>query len=202
MYTRINFIFLIASLILLAGISGCGTPSSNFFILTPANDYKPSNTGAESNIGIGIGNIELPDYLRKPQIVTYSKNNEITFDEYNRWAEPLDENITRILTENLAVMIPTNNIYLFMWPKENPNIFQISIGIDMFGLLPDSTVVLNTRWSISGSNKKSLLLTEKSEYKEKAASLDYGHISSIMSNLIAKLSEDIASEVKRQAEKN
>ncbi|VAX15461.1 hypothetical protein MNBD_IGNAVI01-431 [hydrothermal vent metagenome] len=201
MHTRINFVFLIASLILIAGIYGCGTPASNFFILTPDNDYEPRSTGTESHIGIGIGNIELPDYLRKPQIVTYSKNNEITFDEYNRWAEPLDENITRILTENLAAMIPTNNIYLFMWPKEDPNIFQISISIDRFGLLPDSNVVLNTRWSITGSNKKSLLLTEKSEYKEKAVSLDYGHISSIMSNLIGKLSEDIASEIKRQAEK-
>lgn len=202
MHTRINFIFLIASFVLIVSIYGCGTSASNFFILTPDNDYKPTNTSAESHISIGIGDVELPDYLRKPQIATYSKNNEITFDEYNRWAEPLDENIARILIENLSAMIPTDNIYLFMWPKEDPNIFQISISIDRFGLLSDSTVVLNTRWSISGSNKKSLLLTEKSEYQEKVVSLDYGHISSIMSNLIAKLSEDVASEVKRQAERN
>lgn len=201
MRTRIKLNLIIIMLILMVILNNCGSPASSFFILTPTDGYEQSHVG-KSDISIGIGSIELPDYLRRPQILTYSKNNEILFDEYNRWVEPLEENFTRVVVENLSALIPTNNIYLFMWPKEDPNIFQITIKVDQFGLNSDSTVVLDARWSVSGNNKKSLLLTEKSSYREKTESLEYGQITLIMSKLTGDLCKDIASEVKRKAANN
>lgn len=202
MQTRAKINLLIGLLLLMTILYNCGSPASNFFILTPTDGYEQSKTVSTSDISVGIGNLEFPDYLRIPQIVTYSKNNEILFDEYNRWAEPLEENFNRVLVENLSVLIPTNNIYLFMWPKEDPNIFQITIKVDQFGFHSDSTVILDARWSVSGSNKKSLLLTEKSSYNQKVSSSDYSQITLIMSELIGNLSEDIASEIRTRASKN
>ena len=165
----------------------CGTSASNFYILTPNNNYQQINSNSESDISIGIGSLEFPDYLLKPQIVTYTKNNEIFFDEYNRWAEPLNENFTHIVLENLSNMIPTNNIYLFMWPEEKSNIFQIIIKIDQFGMSSDSTVVLDARWAISTSNEMAFLMTEKSSYQERIANLDYNQIAAVMSKLSYEL---------------
>ncbi len=202
MKTRMKFYFIIASLILTAMLYSCGTSASNFYILTPTNNYKQINPNTESDISIGIGSLEFPDYLRKPQITTFRNNNEIYFDEYNRWAEPLDENFTHIVLENLSNMIPTNNIYLFMWPEENPNIFQITIKIDQFGMSSDSTVVLDARWAVSTSNEIAFLMTEKSSYQERITNLDYNQIAVSMSKLTGDLCKDIASEVKRRASNN
>jgi uncharacterized lipoprotein YmbA len=202
MKTRMKFYFIIASLILTAMLYSCGTSASNFYILTPTNNYKQMNSNTESDISIGIGSLEFPDYLRKPQIVTFRNNNEIYFDEYNRWAEPLDENFTHIVLENLSNMIPTNNIYLFMWPEENSNIFQITIKINQFGMSSDSTVVLDARWAVSTSNEMAFLMTEKSSYQERITNLDYNQIAAAMSKLSGDLCKDIAAEVKRKAANN
>ncbi len=202
MKTKMKFYYLITISIFTALLFSCGSSSSNFYILTPSNNYQQINSNTENDISIGIGSLEFPDYLLKPQIVTYTKNNEIFFDEYNRWAEPLNENFTHIVLENLSNMIPTNNIYLFMWPEEKSNIFQITIKIDQFGMSSDSTVVLAARWAVSTSNEMAFLMTEKSSYQERITNLDYNQITAAMSKLTEEFCKDIAAEVKERASKN
>lgn len=189
-FMLIGFVFVLYS---------CGTSPSNFYLLTPANgcDQQVNN----NEIGVGIGSLELPDYMMKPQILRYTSQNEIKFDEFNRWAEPLDENFTRVMIENLSQMIPTNSIYLFMWPEEEKSIYQVNVNVDQFGLMPDSSVVLYTRWSVSAKNIKSYWLSEKSDYTQKVTKIDYNEISSAMSDLVKDLCEDIAEEIKRKAKK-
>ena len=202
MKTRMKFYSIIAFIILTTMLYSCGTTASNFYILTPTNNYQQINSNIESDISIGIGTLEFPDYLLKPQIATFQNDNKIHFDEFNRWADPLDENFAHIVIENLSNMVPTNNIYLFMWPKEKSNIFQITIKIDQFGMSSDSTVVLDARWAVSTSNEMAFLMTEKSSYQEKIANLDYNQIAVAMSKLTGELCKDIASEVKRRASIN
>lgn len=202
MNIRTKFYSIIASVIITTMLYSCGSSASSFYILTPTNNYQQLESNFENNISIGIGNLELPDYLQKPQIVTFKNNNELHFDEFNRWAQPLDENFTDIVLENLSNMIPTNNIYLFMWPEEKLDIYQVTIKINQFELRSDSTVVLDARWSVSISNEIIFLMTEKSSYHEKITNLNYDKIVATMSKLTGYLCRDIASEVKRKATNN
>lgn len=202
MNIRTKFYSIIASVIITTMLYSCGSSASNFYILAPTNNYQLVDSNLENNISVGIGNLELPDYLQKPQIVTFKNNNELHFDEFNRWAQPLDENFNDIVLENLSNMIPTNNIYLFMWPEEKLDIFQVTIKINHFELRSDSTVVLDARWSVSVSNEIVFLMTEKSTYHEKITNLDYNKIVATMSKLTGDLCKDIASEIKRMAANN
>lgn len=187
-----SFIFLLLILV------SCGTAPSNFYLLSAANDYQVENSSSNDQIGIGIGNIELPDYLLKPQIAKYTSDNKIIYDEFNRWAEPLDENFARVMIENLSQMIPTNSIYLFMWPEDHVDVFQVNVKVDQFGLASDGSVILNARWSVSSKNVKSYWISQKSNYQERITEINYSQISSAMSSLIKSLSEDIAEEIKRK----
>lgn len=202
MKTRTKFYSIIAFFILIIILYSCGSSASNFYILTPTNNYQQIDSNSKSEISVGVGNLELPDYLQKPQIVTFKNNNELYYDEFNRWAQPLDENFTDIVLENLSQMIPTNNIYLFMWPEEESDIFQISIKINQFELRSDSTIILDARWSVSVSNEIVFLMTERSSYKEKITNLDYEQIVATLSKLIGELCKDIASEVNKKAANN
>ena len=198
MNTRSKFYLIIIALFLLIIINGCGSSASSFYMLTPVNNYQPAEQNVDNGISIGISTIEFPDYLRRPQIVTYKKNNEVYFDEFNRWAESLQDNFTNVLLENLSYMIPTNNIYMFMWPEDETKIMQIIIKIDQFGLVADSKVVLNARWSISPDNNKIFLTTKKANYQENISSTDYNQIVAAMSKLTSDFSKDIASAIKRE----
>ncbi len=71
-YLYFVFALLGASLVLL---SGCArTAPSRFDLLNalPATASEQQNKEAEQGIAIGIGPVELPEYLDRPQIVTRS----------------------------------------------------------------------------------------------------------------------------------
>lgn len=58
----------------------------------------PNHTGA---LRLGLRKIELSPYLNKGLLVVRSNENEVNFDDYERWAEPLDAAISRILHSTL-----------------------------------------------------------------------------------------------------
>src|SRR5271156_3207024 len=90
--------------------AGCSVLSpqadrSKFFILSPVSDSagitaRPSSTSPDSQLTVGVGPISFPDYLRRLAMVTRVSPNRIDLSDERRWAEPLDKNFTRVLSEN------------------------------------------------------------------------------------------------------
>ena len=98
-------------------VAGCSVLSpqpdrSEFFILTPVSDSagmaaRPASTSPDSQLTIGVGPVDFPDYLRRLPVVTRVAPNRIDLSEERRWAEPLDKNFVRVLSENLATLLDT-----------------------------------------------------------------------------------------------
>ena len=91
-------------------VSGCvnfspmSDPSP--FSLMPLPQVEQSQehgTGETNNMFIGIGPIRFPAYLDREQIVTRTAQNRLDISENDRWAEPLEENFTRVLSQNLGM---------------------------------------------------------------------------------------------------
>jgi uncharacterized protein len=51
---------------------------------------------------VGLMAVELPSYLRGKSIIVRTGTNEIYFADFDRWAEPLDQGISRVLKESLS----------------------------------------------------------------------------------------------------
>lgn len=94
---------LIAALAI-AALAGCASsPVTAFYALEPM-----PLTGEESVGGplVGVGPMTVASYLRRPQLVTRRADGEIRVEEFHRWVEPLDDSLPRLLTHNLAVLVP------------------------------------------------------------------------------------------------
>ncbi|MDR3143820.1 MAG: PqiC family protein [Puniceicoccales bacterium] len=52
-------------------------------------------------IAVDFQVISLPNYLRKPQLMRQRSGHEMEFDEFHRWAEPVEEGIARIVRPQL-----------------------------------------------------------------------------------------------------
>ena len=181
----------------------CGSsPPVQRYILTPSikNDTETLSEKEATEITIGIGSIEFSEYLKRPEIVSFTGNNELNVDEFNRWAEPLEKNFERVLIENLSRLIPTDRIYIFPWQEEEPNSFQITIAVNEFGMRSDSSVVLDARWSVSKKVKRDFLMTQRSYYTENAAGVSIEGKVALLSDLVGKFSSDIANEIVNEKE--
>ena len=184
----------------LAVIIGCAsTQPSKFYILNSIEkqEAQPKGSDAMQNVTIGIGSIEIPDYLDRSQIVTRSSRSELKVDEFNRWAGSLKENISLVLAENLSLLLSTDRVFVHPWiPADSVN-YWIHVEIIRLDVIPGDTVTMKALWTISGDRGKKEYITHTSEFTEKLREGSYGMMVDTMSRTFGKLSHEIASEIEK-----
>jgi uncharacterized protein len=185
--------------VLVIVLLGCAsTPPTRFFVLSSiSSSEKMRSLEGERCFAIGIGPVKLPEYLNQPEIVTRITQNELRLDELAKWAEPLEDNISRALAENLSSLLCTQSIAIFPWKGGTPIDYRINVHvIQMDGTLGESAS-LDVAWSITDGtgHKKSPLLTKRSTYKEPTGGGDHGAFVSAQSRNLASLSREVAETI-------
>ena len=186
--------------ILLVAIYGCArSPSSRFYLLdslvSPAAAPEGKNVLDNRCVSIGIGPIEIPDYLDRAQIVTRVTPNEIKLAEYDRWAEPLKDSFTRVLAKNLSTLLCVKEISFFPWRREIPRDYQIEVKVIRFDGSPGDKVVLEAWWTLLSGDGKTLLESKRSSFSEPAGGRDYKSLVAAQSRNLASLSREIAEAI-------
>lgn len=109
--TRFRAFSAVAALMLLAA---CGSsPQHNFYLLSA--ESRGGATGQSPSLGIGP--IEIPEYLNRSSLVFSRGSNQLHIASFERWAEPLDDGIQRVLGLNLAAQLGTQNIRPYPWQR-------------------------------------------------------------------------------------
>ena len=183
-------------------ISGsCALRSSTatkFYILSPLVQpvVEKQDEKEKQCKTIGIGPLDLPAYLDRPQIVTRVNPNELKLAELDNWAEPLKDNVTRVLAENISRLLCTEDVVIFPWKKSSHIDYQIDIKIIWMDGKIGEKAILATQWVIIDASGKSILLTKQSQYTESVTETTYSALVAAYSRLIAAYCHDIAKAVK------
>jgi uncharacterized lipoprotein YmbA len=76
---------------------------TRFYVLTvPSAPSTPAADGEFKRWRVGLRPVEVPSYLRTKFMVVRTGTNEIHFADFDRWAEPLDQGISRVMKETLG----------------------------------------------------------------------------------------------------
>ena len=99
---------LLLGLMAVAFLGGCSflrphDDPTRFYVLTvlPAATERLAD-GEFKKLRIGLKPVEVLRYLRTKSMVVRTGTNEIHFAEFDRWAEPLDQGIGRVMKEALS----------------------------------------------------------------------------------------------------
>ena len=167
---------------------------SKFFILSPLTDAS-SSAGAVANspLTVGIGPIDFPDYLRRPEVVTQTSTNELHLSDEKRWGEPLDKNFARVLSENISKLLNTQQIEKYPWPVRTHIDYQIEVDVQRFETTSDGQSQLVARWIIKDGAGKDLYASETTA----SAPVSAGETgaSAALSNDLATLSREVAARI-------
>ncbi len=191
--------FSIHVVVLLLALVGClstcagKSASSKFYVLSPLPQSKLS--GAES-VTVGVSPVTMPDYLDRPQIVNRVSENEIKYDEFNRWAEPLKENFYSVLVENLSILLNSEKIVKTSWSRGMPVALQIGAEVVQFDGPIGGDVVLIVKWGLFGEGGRKLLVAKKSSFKEPTGTATHEALVAAQSRALAALSREIAETIK------
>ncbi len=121
---------ILMALLMIGVAAGCSTSSSavNFYALTAMDGDAPAiAANPETAPAIGIGRVTLPAYLQRPHIVVRTASNQMRIEEYHRWAGSLEDDIQRVLIENLMQLTGTERIARMPWAGD----FQPDVTLRM-----------------------------------------------------------------------
>ncbi len=130
-----------------------------FYLLQPVSrpDAHGGLVETAKPLLVGVGPVEIPAYLDRPQIVTGNAGAELQMAEYHRWAEPLKDSITRVLAENLALSMPDSHIVSFPWNRAIALDFQVEVKVSRFHVDAAGHCELKADWTLLKQNKPVLM---------------------------------------------
>ena len=185
--------------LVLAGCLGGPSAPTNFYMLSP---LSPSQAGtaaatAEGRIRIGLATVVIPEYLNRNEIVVNLDNTVYRLAEFNQWAEPLNDNLTRVLEENLTNLLRDDSIDVFLTTDSSiPTDFRLEVDVLRLDGNLGEQVTLVAQWALLESEEDDLILMRRSEYQEPAADNTYKGLVLAKSRTIEKLSRDMAEAIK------
>ena len=186
----------ILNLILLLGCAR--TAPSRFYLLHPqaaSAGVKAEASSSSSGPVIGLGSVDLPGYLDRPQIVTRTNPYQLEISELNRWAEPLQGNIEGVLQANLAALLGTDHVLVGTQARITSLDYRVSLAIKRFDGMPGGEALLEARWTVSGKGGQAVLDAKTTTYREAVPGKTYQELVEAESRLLAALSRDIAAAI-------
>ena len=189
--SRKFFYMLLATIV---GATGCakGIPP-DFYVLHA--DTSDSLVGAERGVVVGVGPIELPAHLNRTQIVTRASEYQLDLSESHQWAEPLKENVSRVIAVNLSNMLESNRVFVVPRRQTISLEFQVSIDIDRFDGKLGESASLGARWTLYGSDTRKPLLSKVTIVNEWTEDGSYNALVAASSRTLRALSMEIAEAI-------
>jgi uncharacterized lipoprotein YmbA len=185
---------ILATLLTLAGCAD--SQPTRFYTLSPLAD-APGGTPPATlpDITVGIGPVTLPPYLDRPQLVTRAGGNRMVLADFDSWVEPLQGMFARVLAENLALLLDTDDVLLL--PQGRPIRFdyQVEVEVTRFDVDESGNAVLDARWWVLGRDGEKLLRSGRSTISEPTAVGDYTASAAALSRALGAMSKEIAQAI-------
>ena len=187
----------ISRFLALAGLAslaaGCASAPSRFYTLN--STAQPAGLPAVT-CAIVVGPVTVPAMMDHPQITVQVAPNRVEEDELDRWAEPLEKNIARVVAGDLAVLLGTTDIATAPWAKFGAA-YQVTINVERFNSLLGKSAELEALWVIQepagGTN-----FVGHTFAVEPVMGVGYEPLAAAHSRALAKLSGEIAARIRAE----
>ena len=179
-------------------LSACAEskPSRHYILnsLSPS-ELSRSSISVGSGIAIGLEQVKMPEFLDRPHIVIRGAGNLLKLGEFDRWAEPLDRNIERVVAQNLSVLLDTDRVFILPVRRPLDLRYRVEIDIIRFNLVKQGETLLEVRWAVLDGKAEQELLIVKSVLGRAVDGQNYDAVVSSMNENLAELSREIATAI-------
>jgi uncharacterized protein len=168
---------------------GCSTQPSRFYTLSRAP--APASAPAPLNVSVVVGPVSIPAVVDMAQIVVTTGANQVSIDEFNRWASPLQSNISRVVTENLVTMLGAPRVAQFQQSLNLDADFRVAIEVQSFDSAPGDAATLNAVWIVRRT-RDGKSFTGRTNVHEATGAAGLDALAAAHSRALAQMSQQIA----------
>ena len=180
-------------------LTGCRSATSpiEFYSLSPlsAMPGAEKTAGFGAAVAVGVGPLQIPKIIDRPQIVSRTGVNRVNVDEFHRWAGSLYEDFLTVLTLNLSALLNTNQVAAYPWEDYFDPDYRIYMDVHQFDGRLGEYALLNVTWTITGRQPSNVLRVRHSVIRETVPSEGYEAFVAAKSRVLAALSREMAPEI-------
>ncbi len=179
--------------VLVACLAGCASSQqAQFYTLSPI----PAPAAAPlADLSVSVGPVSVPDVVDRQQIVVRTGPNQVTMDEFNRWASPLRGGIARVVAENLVSMLGTPRVTVFPQTSSAGADYRVAIDVLRFDSAPGGAATLDALWTIRSVNPEQTR-SGRTSFSEPTQGGGYNALVAAHSRALGRMSTDIAAAIR------
>jgi len=147
--------------VIFTSLSACSTLTDGDNGLAGTHFYSlnalPPSMSSNKNLRIGVGPVEIPRLINRPQIVSRKNDTEIKMAELHQWGGSHKEEIIQVIGDNLSSLLNTESIEQYPWKFSFKPSYQVRINIERFDGELGKNITLRARWRLIKNNKEILV---------------------------------------------
>ncbi|MBP2295816.1 PqiC family protein [Azospirillum rugosum] len=191
-------------------LAGCAGAPPRLYVLTPLPPGAPNGgnsangpTGARRRSGrsIGVQPVTMPEYLDRPEIVAHTAAHELSANRDDQWAERLPTNVTRVLAENLSVLLDTDRVRVMPARDGDRFDYEVAVDFDRFERTVSGDSALAARWAIRDGATGKVLVRDETRLSTPVPASGYPALVAAMNDNLTALSRDIAAAIGKLPQK-
>jgi hypothetical protein len=161
----------------------------------------PGEAPAAGTQRIGLRTVRLEGYLKGRQMIVRNGANEVRFEDFRRWAEPLDLAITRIVRSRLLSGPSVAQVYAEPFPFDQARDYDVSIEVSRFEGAVDAggkfvaSVTATIEIATSGADSRVVSRRSFEAPVQAWDGTDFDRLAELLSSDVAALAQEVASEL-------
>jgi uncharacterized protein len=171
-------------------LTSCASPASRFYTLSAA----ATAPAPSSDLSLVVGPVSVPASVDRPEIVVATGPNQVRIEEYDRWAAPLQDEISRAVAENLVALLGTPRVTQSSETLSGGAEYRAGIEVQKFESAPGESATLDAVWTVRRINDDKSRMG-RTTVREALPQQGYDALAAAHSRAIARLSQDIADAV-------
>lgn len=169
------------------------TPPSQFYLLEPLTETNVLTSATTAKLTLSVAPVRIPHYLERAQMVTAVGKNTYQLDELHRWAEGLDDNMTRVMLQDLSLLLSADVVSTNSYRAKQAQL-RLAVTVLEFHIDPQAQAALTAQWQVSRADK--VVLSQKSQYSVSASGDDMQVKVQALNQCLNLLDDDIATAIK------
>jgi uncharacterized lipoprotein YmbA len=178
----------------LAGfIAACASAPAHLYTLSPESaTFAAKQDQIPSTLAISVGPVSIPAIVDLQQIVLHDGANQVSLDEFNRWASPLRNNISLVVADDLANILGTSRATAVFSPDAD---YRVAIDVQAFDSALGDAATLNALWTVRRV-RDGKIETGRTLDRESFAEKTYAALAAAHSRALSRMSADIADAIR------
>lgn len=184
-------------------LSGCvnldPTPDPTRHFTLASSASGASDQAPRPTLALVIQPVSVPDYLKRSNIVLRKGAGELTFAEFDRWAEPVENGIARVIAENLTALLNSRFIRTSDQPGGREGELKLNLTVVDFTTTATGEAVFTAESKLMAADGQGILAAARTRLTTPASgdAVDMAASVAALSKTLEQFSGQLAAQLRQ-----